>query len=71
MTEAILIEIAQRFGRLEDKIEADVMPRLVSDDLRYDLETLLEACWDDMTAMQERIRRTFDPGFPRAAKSIP
>lgn len=94
MTEAILIEIAQRFRKLEDTVEdADLFlasnqadyeaaikkadadyekhnnfgrfcreanepeaDLLKITDVRSDLEKTLEACRDDMTAMQEQIR---------------
>jgi len=95
MTEAILIEIAQRFRRLEDIVEAaDLfhaerverakekvdqaeddykrhknyarlcretgeaeMERHSIQTIRDDLEKALEACRDDMTAMQEQMRK--------------
>ncbi len=69
--EAVLIEIEQRFRRLEDLIEqADAYHaqcqenylRFTADkarlqELRDRVEAALEACRDDMTSMQERIRR--------------
>ena len=84
MDEAILIEIATRFRKLEDAIEAadlrharlisgttDRSEREVIQNMRDDIEGSLEACRDDMVSMQEAIRRAFDPTAPKAAKSIP
>ena len=85
MDEAILIEIAQRFRKLEDAVEAaDILhveriergnlaakERDDTNELRDALEKTLEACRDDMVSMQEAIRRAFDPTAPKAAKSIP
>ena len=53
MTEAILIEIAQRFRQMEDAVEA-------SDTIgaaRHQLTETVEACREDMVAMQEALRK--------------
>jgi len=71
MDEAILIDIAQRFRRLEDMIEEAHIFEGADDTGREEVETALDACRDDMVAMQEAIRRAFDPTAPKAAKSIP
>ena len=75
MTEAVLIEIAQRFRALEDAIENPALHLETGDpdgdEARKELDMALERCCEDMTAMQEHIRRTFDSAFPRAVKSIP
>ena len=75
MTEAILIEIAQRFRALEDAIDNPALHLETGDpegdEARKELDMALDRCHEDMIAMQEQIRRSFDPAFPRAAKSIP
>ena len=56
MSEAILIEIATRFRQLEDAIEAAGLAMTTDEDVREEIEKALEACRDDMVAMQELIR---------------
>lgn len=66
MDEAILIEIAQRFRKLEELIEdarfwlmtidcnSDGMEKI--NNVHIGLDVCAEACRDDMVAMQEAIR---------------
>lgn len=54
MDEYQLIEIAKRFRVLEDFLEASERHGFVLD--ADDLEFMLNACREDMTAMQESIR---------------
>jgi hypothetical protein len=59
MSEAILIEIAQRFRELEDCVEDPELYARESDEYekaRDELEKALEACREDMVTMQELIR---------------
>jgi hypothetical protein len=71
MTEAILIEIAQRFRKLEDALEAlhpdtelVVAEEFISEGDNHSPRSYLiecaEACRDDMVAMQERIRKCIE-----------
>ena len=54
MDEAILIEIAQRFRRLEDAVGEGYFP---TEQGREGVDAALEACREDMVNMQELIRK--------------
>lgn len=57
MDEAILIEIAQRFRELEDAVEAaDILHAERIERAQERIDKALDACRDDMVAMQEAIR---------------